>query len=145
MKPLDGYLKTGHFELNEYQHWALIFATTAILFGENYRSVKDLLKIIEKEGLTKIFNKLLKKGTELKTSFLNFVQSLNVTMYKMSNIMAYAIIIPLLHIFYDMSQTGATKDMIKEIVVRILGFGLISVSGNALRDMITKIINRFRD
>lgn len=145
MKPLDAYLKTGNFELNDYQHWALIFATTAILLGENQKSIKQLMSIIKEEGLTPIFSKLLKKGVQLKEAFLDFIESLNVTMYRMSNIMAYAIIIPLLHIFYDMAQTGTTKDMIKEMVVRILGFGLISISGNVLRDLITKIINRFRD
>lgn len=145
MKPLDGYLKTGNFELNEYQHWALIFATTAILLGENQKNIKQLMSIIKKEGLTHIFTKLLNKGEQLKEAFLNFIASLNVTMYRMSNIMAYAIIIPLLHMFYDMSQTGTTPEMIKELVTRIVGFGLISISGNALRDMITKIINRFRD
>jgi hypothetical protein len=67
------------------------------------------------------------------------------TLSSVTNIMSYAFIIPILPILWDMSQTGVTKPEVKEIVIRLMSFGLTAISGNTLRELITKLVNRFRD
>jgi hypothetical protein len=44
-----------------------------------------------------------------------------------------------------MSQSGIKGNEVKEIIVRLMSFGLVSVSGNALKELITKLVARFRD
>ena len=67
------------------------------------------------------------------------------TLYTISNIMSYSFIIPILPMIWEMSQSGIKGDEVKGIIVRLLSFGLVSVSGNALKELISKLVVRFRD
>ena len=44
-----------------------------------------------------------------------------------------------------MSQSGIKGGEVKEIIVRLMSFGLVSISGNTLKELITKLVARFRD
>ena len=92
-----------------------------------------------------MFSQVLKKGTKLKQTFFKFIESLNMTLYTISNIMSYSFIIPILPMIWEMSQSGIKGDEVKGIIVRLLSFGLVSVSGNALKELISKLVVRFRD
>ena len=59
--------------------------------------------------------------------------------------MSYSFIIPILPMIWEMSQSGIKGDEVKGIIVRLLSFGLVSVSGNALKELISKLVVRFRD
>ena len=59
--------------------------------------------------------------------------------------MSYAFIIPILPLIWEISQTGVTSQGVKEIVIRLMSFGLTAITGNTLRELFTKLINRFRD
>ena len=77
-------------------------------------------------------------------AFLDFVSSLNLSVHKLSNIMSYTFVVPLLPMIYDMAQSGSitSEDAIK-IAQRLLGFGFLTVSGVALKEFIEKIIKKF--
>jgi hypothetical protein len=145
MAPLNEFIQNGDFNLNDFQIASILCATTAILYGESKSVINELLKVIKDEGIVDEFNRVLSKGSKLKKVFLNFIQSLNMTLSSVTNIMSYAFIIPILPILWDMSQTGVTKPEVKEIVIRLMSFGLTAISGNTLRELITKLANRFRD
>lgn len=145
MAPLNEFIQNGDFNLNDFQIASILCATTAILYGESKSVINELLKVIKDEGIVGEFNRVLSKGTKLKKVFLNFIQSLNMTLSSVTNIMSYAFIIPILPILWDMSQTGVTKPEVKEIVIRLMSFGLTAISGNTLRELVTKLVNRFRD
>lgn len=145
MAPLNEFIQNGDFNLNDFQIASILCATTAILYGESKSVINELLKVIKDEGIVDEFNRVLSKGTKLKKVFLNFIQSLNMTLSSVTNIMSYAFIIPILPILWDMSQTGVTKPEVKEIVIRLMSFGLTAISGNTLRELVTKLVNRFRD
>lgn len=145
MAPLNEFIQNGDFNLNDFQIASILCATTAILYGESKSVINELLKVIKDEGIVDEFNRVLSKGTKLKKVFLNFIQSLNMTLSSVTNIMSYAFIIPILPILWDMSQTGVSKPEVKEIVIRLMSFGLTAISGNTLRELVTKLVNRFRD
>lgn len=145
MAPLNEFIQNGDFDLNDFQIASILCATTAILYGESKSVINELLNVIKDEGIVDEFNRVLSKGTKLKKVFLNFIQSLNMTLSSVTNIMSYAFIIPILPILWDMSQTGVTKPEVKEIVIRLMSFGLTAISGNTLRELVTKLVNRFRD
>jgi hypothetical protein len=145
MAPLNDFIMSGNFNLNEFQVASILCATSAILFNENKSVIKTLVDHIKKQGIFEVFSQVLKKGTKLRQVFFKFIESLNMTMYTISNIMSYSFIIPILPIIWEMSQSGIKGNEVKEIIVRLMSFGLVSVSGNALKELITKLVARFRD
>ena len=145
MAPLNDFIMSGNFNLNEFQVASILCATSAILFNESKSTIKTLVDHIKKQGIFEVFSQVLKKGTKLRQTFFKFIESLNMTMYTISNIMSYSFIIPILPIIWEMSQSGIKGGEVKEIIVRLMSFGLVSVSGNALKELITKLVARFRD
>lgn len=145
MVPLNEFIENGNFNLNEFQTASILCATAAILYGESKGVINQLVKVIKDEKVTEAFEVVLNKGVKLKRVFLDFVQSLNMTLSSVSNIMSYAFIIPILPLIWEISQTGVTSQGIKEIVIRLMSFGLTAITGNTLRELFTKLINRFRD
>ena len=145
MAPLNDFIMSGNFNLNEFQVASILCATSAILFNESKSTIKTLVDHIKKQGIFEVFSQVLKKGTKLRQVFFKFIESLNMTMYTISNIMSYSFIIPILPIIWEMSQSGIKGNDVKEIIVRLMSFGLVSVSGNALKELITKLVARFRD
>jgi hypothetical protein len=145
MVPLNEFIENGNFNLNDFQTASILCATAAILYGESKGVINELVKIIKDEKVTDAFEVVLSKGIKLKKVFLDFIQSLNMTLSSVSNIMSYAFIIPILPLIWEISQTGVTSQGIKEIVIRLMSFGLTAITGNTLRELFTKLINRFRD
>jgi hypothetical protein len=145
MVPLNEFIENGDFNLNDFQTASILCATAAILYGESKGVINELVKIIKDEKVTDAFEVVLSKGIKLKKVFLDFIQSLNMTLSSVSNIMSYAFIIPILPLIWEISQTGVTSQGIKEIVIRLMSFGLTAITGNTLRELFTKLINRFRD
>jgi hypothetical protein len=145
MVPLNEFIQNGDFHLNDFQVASILCATAAILYGESKSVINQLIKVIKDEDIFDDFNRVLSKGVQLKKVFLNFIQSLNMTLSNVTNIMSYAFIIPILPLLWNMSQSGVSKSEIKEIAIRLISFGLTAISGNTLRELITKLVNRFRD
>jgi hypothetical protein len=145
MAPLNEFIQNGDFNLNDFQVASILCATTAILYGESKSVINELLSVIKEEGVVDEFNMVLSKGAKLKKVFLNFIQSLNMTLSSVTNIMSYAFIIPILPILWNMSQSGISQPELKEIVIRLMSFGLTAISGNTLRELVTKLVNRFRN
>jgi hypothetical protein len=142
--PLNDYIEKGNFNLSPFEATSILIATAAILFGENTRTVKKLLTKIKEDGIQDTFEQVLTKGKELKQTFLDFIEILNVTVYTMTNIMSYAFLIPVLPILWEVSQSGVDVKDVKDIATRLLAFGLTSVTGVTLKKLITAILKRFR-
>jgi hypothetical protein len=145
MVPLNEFIENGNFNLNNFQTASILCAAAAILYGESKGVINELVKIIKDEKVTDAFEVVLSKGVKLKRVFLDFIQSLNMTLSSVSNVMSYAFIIPILPLIWEISQTGVTSQGVKEIVIRLMSFGLTAITGNTLRELFTKLINRFRD
>jgi hypothetical protein len=145
MLPLNDFIKTGDFNLTEFEVASILCATAALLFDENKTTVEKLLKRIKEDGNFDVFTKVFNKGLKLKETFLNFMDSLNMTFYNLTNILGYAFIIPILPMIWEMSNNGMKSENIKEIVGRLVSFGLVSVTGNTLRELFTRLIKRFKE
>jgi hypothetical protein len=95
-------------------------------------------------NLYDIFLKGLKKTEEIKYTFTKFLESLNITFSKVSNMLAYAFLVPILPMLYKIEQAGFNSSEIKEMAIRISSFGVITVSSIVIRDILSKILNRFK-
>tara|TARA_R110000782_G_scaffold39840_11_gene92240 strand:+ start:2000 stop:2617 length:618 start_codon:yes stop_codon:yes gene_type:complete len=138
MVPINEYLKSGSVEISDMDLSLVLTSIMATLYLENKTTIKELRKQIRDRGLSDVFISGLKKTEELKYTFLKFIESMNITFSKVSNMLAYSFIVPILPMLYDIESTET-----QAIVERLLSFGLITISSIVLRDLISKIIKRF--
>jgi|688.fasta_scaffold34517_13 hypothetical protein len=144
MGPLNQFLEGKYPELSSTDVSLILTGVISILYYDNKDTIKKILELIKDKNLSKQFKSTLQKGNELKNVFFDFVSSLNMSVHKISNIMSYTFIVPLLPMIYQMAQSGAISpdDTIK-IVNRLLGFGFLTVSGVTLKELIERIIKKF--
>jgi hypothetical protein len=112
-----------------------------------YHSNKEMLgkvlnKIKEKE-LVFEFDSALNAADKLKNVFLSFVESLAIPTSKISNMLAYTFLIPILPELYEAAQSGSSID-VKEMVVRSLAFLTVSFGGNFAKRLMMEIVKRFK-
>lgn len=142
--PLNDFVRGEFPKLTEQNYVLITLAVAMILVTEHTENIKKLLTEISKQNLTKEFKKTLKVGTELKNSFLDFVNSLNLTFSRITQIMGYAFLIPVIDIIWGLSQDNMI-DGTNEIVYRMLLSLGSHYSAIFLREIITKMIDRFRE
>jgi len=144
MGPLNQFLEGKYPELSTTDTALILTGVISLLYYDNKSTIQEILEKIKEKGLSKEFMSAITKGKELKQVFLDFVSSLNLTTHKISNIMSYTFIVPLLPMIYDMAQSGTlTSDDAAKIAQRLLGFGFLTVGGNALKEFIENIIKKF--
>jgi len=112
-----------------------------------YHSNKEMLskvlnKIKEKE-LVFEFDSALKVADKLKNVFLSFIESLAVPTSKISNMLAYTFLIPILPELYEAAQSGSQVD-VKEIIERSVAFLVVSFGGNFAKRLMLEIVKRFK-
>jgi hypothetical protein len=142
--PLNQFLEGRYPELSSTDISLILTGIISVLYYDNKDIIKQILVKIKENGLSKEFNVTLNKAKSLKQTFLDFVSSLNLSAHKLSNIMSYAFIVPLLPMIYDMAQSDSiTSEDAFKIAQRIIGFGFLTISGVALKEFIEKIIKKF--
>lgn len=143
--PLNQFIEGRFPELNRVQIISISIGIIATFFLDNKETVKKILKKIKEDSLEEEFLAVFNKAKELKAAFLDFIESLNLTFGKVTNMMTYAFIIPLLDkiLNFTMEQSPTDED-IKQLVLRISSFGLLTIGGVALNKLIKNLIKRFR-
>ncbi len=144
MKPICDFLKTNHLEISDMDLSLILTSIVATLYLENKETLKLLMNKLNDNNLYDIFLKGLKKTEEIKYTFIKFLESLNITFSKVSNMLAYAFLVPILPMLYKIEQAGFNSSEIKEMAIRISSFGVITVSSIVIRDILSKILNRFK-
>lgn len=142
--PLNDYISGINHEFTEQQICLALTGIIASLYYDNQKVINKIVDKIKEEGLYSLFTKSLKKGKELKDVFIKFMTSLNISFHKITNIISYAFLIPILTILYNISSEDFSSHDVKEIVERIIMAGLVTISGNLLKEVVTKILKRFK-
>ncbi len=144
--PLTQFVEGENPELTPTQITSIMIGITATYYLDNKKTIYEILKKIKEDGLGEVFVKTLKKAEKLKSSFLSFIESLNLTFHKVSNMMTYTFIIPLVEKILQMSQGGEITDQdIRQLALRIGSFGLLTVSSIAVVSLVKRMVKRFRD
>lgn len=142
-RPVFNYFEGKSPDLSHQDLALLSIACAVTYYTSNKEKLGKLLGVIKERGLVKHFDDMLNKTNELKNTFLSFVDSLNVTGHKISGMLAYTFIIPLLSKLLDMSG-GSTHEDIVVLSKIIIGYLTVKLSSTILTDLISKIIKRFR-
>jgi len=145
IRPLNDFINKKHVELNDMEISLILTGIIANYYLDNKELLNKIIKKIKEDGLFEVFNQIYSKSEELKKAFISFIESLNITGHKMSNIMSYAFIIPLIPIIFDgIFNNSLSENDAMEIAERLSAFGLVTISGLAIKHLIQKIINRFK-
>ena len=142
--PLNSFVQNNNPDITEDDLCLVLTAISLIFYHESRPAIKKLKGIIDERGLSSIFESSLEKAQELKNVFVSFIESLNITIHRSLNIMSYTFIIPIIPLILNFSHGDFTNQDITILVKRILGFGLVAFTGNALKELITKMTERFR-
>ena len=143
--PLNDFIKNTESEMSDIEISLLLTGIIASYYVDNKEYVKKILTKIKEEGLSEVFLRVFKKSQELKNAFFDFIESLNITLHKVTNIMSYTFIIPIIPMLYDMAtSSNLDGEQISEIAKRLASFGVLTVSGILVKELINKIIKRFK-
>ena len=144
--PLTQFIEGKYPELTPAQLTSIAIGITATFYLDNKETIKKILNKIKEDGLSEVFLSAFKKGEELKTTFLDFIESLNLTLSKVTNMMTYTFIIPVIEkVLHFVHEQNPTSEDIKQLIYRMSSFGLLTVSSIALSKIIKKMIDRFRE
>lgn len=143
LMPLDNFIKTGDFELNETQTYLILAGVAATLFLDNMSLIKKLIEKIKEENLTDIFKKILSKAKKLSSTFVKFIKSLKTSVNTFTDIISYAFLIPIISDLKMM--VGGEEDItqISELIAkRLIASGLVVAVGTTLQELIEKIMKK---
>ena len=142
--PLDNFIKTGRFELNDVEQTLILIGIACSIFYDNSRTLKLIYKKIKEHGLEDVFKEVLVKSKNLKSSFSRFLSSANVTVSSSLDLLAYSFLIQIITDILDASVNGGDIEiMSKTIAKRLIASGVVIVSQVFLSETIKKLIKKF--
>ena len=143
--PLSDFIAGKYPELNSVQVTSILIGIVATFYLDNKKMISAILLKIKEKGLSEYFKDVFTKAEELKNSFLNFIESLNLTFHKVTNMMTYTFIIPLVERLISIAQTGQIDDGdLRQLGMRVASFGLLTISSITIVKFIKKLVARFR-
>ena len=144
MHPLNQFIKGEYPELNNSDISLIIVGAVSIVFFNSEEVFQKIRDNLQEKGLVDALKSAVRKTEELKEIFVKFISSLNVSFHQMTNIISYAFIIPILPSIYEMTVNGSlSSGQIEGIVKRIISAMSITLSGVLIKELISKLINRF--
>jgi hypothetical protein len=143
--PLDGFIRTGRFELTDQQATLILIGVACTHFFDNAKTLKSILTKIKEEGLEDTFKEVLIKSRNLKDSFFRFMKSANVTIKSTLELVTYSFLIPIITDIQSAFMEGADlQTTAMTIAKRLVASGVVIVGQIALTDTIKKILKKFQ-
>jgi len=143
--PLDNYIRTGDFNLNDDQIALILFGCASTIIFDNERIIKQVINSVKDEGILNTFEKILKVAKELKTSFIDFLLSLNMSIGNIVSLIRYSFLIPIIpDLMSYINNDSNLSETVEIIVNRILASGVLTVSVEVLRSIIKRSLTRMR-
>jgi len=144
IEPLSRFIRGNYSGLSDTELSIILTGVIAIFFQDNKSKIKKVIEIIKEKGLEEPFKAALLKSEEFKNAFLSFFGSLNLHLHKVTNLMSYAFLAPILFYLAQYATSGEIDNTtVKEITDRLMASGLLTVSSIGLRNSISQILKRF--
>ena len=144
--PLNEFIAGKYPNVSDVEMSLILTGIIATFYMNNKEMIRKILERIKSDGLSEEFKTSLNKANQLKSTFVDFMDGLNITLHSVTNIMSYAFIIPLIPIVYSAVISGAFKTGdAKEIAIRLSSFGVLTVSGIVMKELFSKLIRVFKE
>ena len=143
--PLDHFIKSGDFNLDDNQRILILTGIAFIIFFENKRGIGAILKKIKEEGLEDTFKIILNKASDLKSAFVDFLSSANIKVGTLMDTISYSFLIPIItDIQSIITRTSNLKEASIIIAERLVASGVVLLSAEMLSKIIKKIITKIK-
>jgi hypothetical protein len=143
VRPISEFMKGEFPELTGTEITLLSTGIILTYFTSNKDKLSKVLDLIKEKNLIFEFDVVLEKADKLKNVFFAFIDSLAIPISKMSNMLAYTFIIPIIPELYEMAQGNESMD-VSEMIGRVLGFVGITYGGNLTKRLLNEIVRRFK-
>jgi hypothetical protein len=143
VRPISEFMKGNYPQLTNTELALLSTGVILTYFTSNKDGLKKVLEKIKESSLIQEFDNMLSKADELKSTFVSFLESLAVPTSKLSNMLAYTFIIPIIPELYEYAQGNSSME-IKEMITRVVGFIGVTISGNLVKKLIQEIVKKFK-
>jgi len=144
MGPVGDFLEGKYPSMNDIEISLLLTGAIATFFYNSPKLVERVKSKIKEQNLESEFDVTLSKTNELKETFFEFMESLNITLFRISNVLGFAFLIPLLPYIHQISEGKLSIMDINKIVTIILSYGVITISSSTLKEIMVKLIKRFK-
>ena len=143
MGPVEDFIQGRFPNLSETEFLLLMTGVIATYFVKSKKTLTKIYNKIKEKNLDNKFESTLKKSDSLYQSFLDLVESLNLTIHNLSNMLSYTFIIPILPNILSMVENDSSLD-ISSLTKRIIGFIGVTIAGVSIKEFISKIISKLR-
>lgn len=141
--PLDAFIRTGRFDLNDNQQTLILIGIACTYFYDNSKVLKSIVEQIQEEGIEDAFKEVLVKTKNLKSSFVDFIKSLGVTGKGVFDLIAYSFLIPIITDIQDVAMNTTNLDVATGLISeRLIASGVVVVSSMVLNSVVKKILER---
>jgi hypothetical protein len=145
MGPVEDFVRGKYPEIDENELVLILIGIIATYFIDNKKIVTKIYTKIQEDGLSGIFDRILKKTDTLRNTFIEFIDSLGLTFHKITNMLSYTFIIPILPMIYQMVEDGSTENVdLKQLAIRIISFTGLTLSGIIFKELLSKLVIRFK-
>ena len=145
MGPVEDFVRGKYPEIDESELVLILIGVIATYFVDNKKIVTKIYTKIYEDGLSGIFDRILKKTDTLRNTFIEFIDSLGLTFHKITNMLSYTFIIPILPMIYQMVEDGSTENVdFKQLAIRIISFTGLTLSGIIFKELLSKLVKRFK-
>jgi hypothetical protein len=144
MGPVGNFLEGKYPSMNDVEISLLLTGVIATFLYNSPKLTKKITDKIKEEGLEEEFEVAKSKTQELRDTFYDFLESLNITLFKVTNVLGFAFLIPLLPYIHELSSGNLTMLDINRIVKMLASYGVITLSSATLKEIMVKLIKRFR-
>jgi hypothetical protein len=142
--PISKYLEGKYTNLSETDITLICFGIVLTFFSENKEKLHKVLELIKENKLITFFDHALMKAYDLKDAFFNFLESLNMTFSKVSNMVAYTFLVPLIPLLKNLADMDLSSDQIHLLSMGVSHYTGTIISSKIISELIKKIIKRFR-
>jgi hypothetical protein len=143
-RPVSDYLNNLDPTLSEGNIKLIVFGIILTFFSTNTGKLGKVLDIIKEKGLITFFEMSLRKSYDLRDAFIDFLNSLNLTFSKVSNMLAYAFLIPVVPLLENVFGSGLSDSQEQLFMDGILHYSGVMTGSAILYEVIKRMIKRFK-
>lgn len=143
MGPVMQFLNGQYPELTQKDASLIAVGIVSVIFFQEKPFVKSLIEKIKEQDLEEVFKSGAMKANQLKTALVEFLKSLNIMTFSISNMLSYAFLVPIIPMIYDAVSEGVWDMKDAEMLTKsLVSFGFITISGNFLKRLIDTVVKR---
>lgn len=142
--PVSKYMSDRYPNLTETDITLISFGIILTFFSSNKEKLREVLELIKEKKLITFFDRALAKSYDLRDALFGFLESLNLTFSKVSNMIAYTFLVPLVPVLKDIADLSVGEKQINLIAMGIGHYLGGIFTSHIVYMIVKKIIDRFK-